>query len=275
MANNIGSMLCPHCGKLISVKAETCIHCGKRNPRSITTVPLFQKLLSGHVSFVQGITTVCVALYLIALLIDIISGTFSLSRGGIFGLLPPSSHVLDRLGWSGAYPVIIEGRWWTIFSGIYLHGGLLHILFNMLWIRQLGPAVEELFGSSRFFIIFTVSGAVGFLVSTLFKVPATVGASGAIFGLFGAIVYYGRHRGGSFGQAIYRQTAAWAVLLFILGLTWAGVDNYAHAGGFIGGYVTGMLLGYNERKRETFQHRSFAIACLAISGFALLMGLIP
>ena len=93
-----------------------------------------------------------------------------------------------------------HGEWWTLVTAIYLHGGVLHILFNVLWIRQLGPAVEELYGPARCFVIFTVSGAAGFVVSNLLGVPFTVGASGSIFGLLGAMVAFGRRRGGVFGS---------------------------------------------------------------------------
>jgi len=91
-----------------------------------------------------------------------------------------------------------DGYWWTIFTAIYLHGGLLHILFNVLWIRQLGPAVEEIYGPARLVIIFTVAGAAGFVASNMFNVWFTVGASGSIFGLLGAIIAYARKRGGAF-----------------------------------------------------------------------------
>lgn len=287
MANNsIGSMLCPYCGKLISVRAETCIHCGKKNPKTMTSVPFLQNLLSGRVSFVHGITTACVTFFVLALLLDILNGTLSLTRGGFFGLLSPSGYALSKLGWTGASPVMNEGKWLSLVTAIYLHGGLLHILFNMLWVNQLGPVTEELYGSARFFTIYTFAGVLGFVASTFshvfFSSPgnygyyqhATIGASGAIFGLFGAIVFYGRDRGGSFGDAIYRQTAQWAVLLFAFGFFFPGIDNFAHGGGFIGGYLAAMLLGYQEKGRENITHRWMALGCLALTGLAFLVNFI-
>ena len=91
------------------------------------------------------------------------------------------------------------GHWWTLLTAIYLHGSVLHILFNVLWIRQLGPAVEQLYGPSRLVVIFTVAGAAGLLASNLLGLPLTIGASGSIFGLLGALVAFGQKRGGAFG----------------------------------------------------------------------------
>jgi hypothetical protein len=150
-------------------------------------------------------------------------------------------------------------------------GGLLHILFNVLWIRQLGPAVEELYGPSRLVVIFTLSGAAGFVVSNSLGVPFTIGASGSIFGLLGAMVAYGRKRGGAFGAMVLREYGQWAVILFIFGFFMAGVNNFAHAGGFLGGFVSGLVLSLAERRAETGLDRLLAAACVGLTmlGFAL------
>src|SRR5262249_41718793 len=162
----------------------------------------------------------------------------------------PGLRALQTLGATGSFSWA-AGQWWTIFTAIYLHGGVLHILFNVLWIRQLGPAVEELYGSGRFFVIFTVSGALGFVVSNMIGIPLTVGASGSIFGLLGAMVAYGRKRGGAFGALVLRQYGQWALLLFILGFFMSGVNNLAHAGGFVGGLLAGLGLSFEDQRSET------------------------
>jgi rhomboid protease GluP len=111
--------------------------------------------------------------------------------------------------------------------------------------------VEELYGPARFFVIFTVSGAAGFLVSNTLGIPFTVGASGSIFGLLGAMVAFGRRRGGVFGTMVLRQYGQWALLMFVLGFFMSGVNNLAHAGGFLGGLATGFVLSLAERRAET------------------------
>src|SRR5439155_13040664 len=172
------------------------------------------------------------------------------SAHGLFDAFSPSNAALAALGGAGAVPWQL-GHWWTIFTGIYLHGGILHILFNVLWIRQLGPAVEQLYGSARLVVIFTVSGVAGFLVSNAAGIPFTIGASGSIFGLLGALVAFGRKRGGLFGTMVLRQYGQWALMLFVLGFFMSGVNNLAHAGGFLGGLAAGFVLSLAERRAET------------------------
>ncbi len=264
---NIKAILCPRCGKLVSANAEACIHCGMKRPGRWRGIPLIQSILGGKLSYVDGIVSAAVILYVVSLLIDP-RAIFQIR--GIFDILSPSGIVLYLLGMTGS-GAMAEGRWWTLFTAIYLHGSLLHILFNVLWIRQLGPVVEDLFGASRFFVIFTAAGVIGFVVSNMFGVAYTIGASGSIFGLLGAVIFYGRHRGGSFGFHIYRQTMQWAVILFLFGFFMSGINNFAHAGGFVGGYLTAMLLGYRELKPETLLHRRMALAALGLTGLSFLI----
>jgi rhomboid protease GluP len=131
--------------------------------------------------------------------------------------------------------------------------------------------VGELYGRSRLILIFTAGGVLGFVVSNGVGVPFTIGASGAIFGLLGAMVCYGRSRGGTFGVAILRQYGQWALVLFVLGFLMAGVNNFAHAGGFAGGYLAAAALGHSDRKPERGAHQLAAAAIIALTalGFAL------
>jgi rhomboid protease GluP len=183
-------------------------------------------------------------------------------------------------GASGAVPVFAYDRWWTVLSASYLHGSILHILFNLLWIRQLAPAVAEMYGPGRMVIIYTAAGAAGFTASSatgmlVFLPPLlrgaslTVGASAAIFGLLGALVYYGR-RGGS--SLVGGQAWNYAVILFIFGFIMPGVDNYAHAGGFGGGYLAARLL--DPLKPERVNHMLWAVICLGASILAILVSVV-
>jgi rhomboid protease GluP len=220
------------------------------------------------------ITIACIALYVLSLVVD---PAGALRPRGPFEIFSPSNSALRLLGATGAFPWA-HGEWWTLFTAIYLHGGILHILFNVLWIRQLGPAVEELYGPARCFVIFTISGVVGFIVSNLVGVPFTVGASGSIFGLLGAMVAFGRRRGGVFGAMVLRQYGQWALLMFILGFFMSGVNNLAHAGGFVGGLGAGLVLSLAERRAETTLDHVMAGACIVATvlafGLALSSGLL-
>lgn len=254
MGNTKRAILCPNCGKLISADAEECIHCGMKNPGRFGFHTLVQKLFRGQVELITIVIYLCIILYVISLLLDLGS---IFQSSGFLNFLPPSSRSLWRLGMTGAY-AIHYGRWWTLITAIYLHGGLLHILFNMLWIRQLGPTVEELFGTARFILIFTLSGVLGFVLSNMVGGSPTIGASGSIFGLLGALIFYGRSRGGRFGEVVYSQLLVWAVVMFLFGFIYPGVNNLAHLGGFIGGYLSANLLGYQEQKYETLWQRTAA-----------------
>ena len=93
--------------------------------------------------------------------------------GGIFGFLAPDIGVLFLLGASGGMPVFEFGRWWTVLSAGWLHGSLLHIIFNMMWVRDLGPVVADMYGAGRMVIIYTVAGVSGFLLSSFaYALPA-------------------------------------------------------------------------------------------------------
>src|SRR2546425_3177477 len=226
----VRTILCPSCGRLTRADAAECLICGRRRPGmwGLTTL-LHRVFRSGSVT--QVITVVCVALYVASLVFDPVAAFRP--RGG-FNIFAPSSEVLWALGATGSLAWRL-GRWGTFLTAIYLHGGVLHILFNVLWIRQLGPAVEELYGSARFFVIFTVAGVVGFILSSLLGHALTLGASGSIFGLFGAIVAFGQRRGGIFGGMMWREDGPFALVPFMMSFVIPGVDNAAHGGGFVGG----------------------------------------
>ena len=260
-----GTILCPSCGRLTSAEASQCLVCGRRNPGMWGfAAPL--RAVFGRGSFTNVVTVACIALYILSLALD---PRAAVSARG-FDAFSPSNYALDALCAAGAVPWM-QGRWWTIFTGIYLHGGVLHILFNVLWIRQLGPAVEELFGPARLVVIFTVSGAVGFLVSNWVGHPFTIGASGAVFGLLGAIVAFGKKRGGTFGAMVLRQYGYMALLMFLLSFFIRAVNNAAHAGGFVGGLLAGLLMSLAEHRRETSLDWVLAVACITVTlaGFAL------
>jgi rhomboid protease GluP len=201
--------------------------------------------------------------------------------GGLFGFLSPSSDGAIMFGASGAFPVFVLDRWWTLFSASWLHGSLVHIVFNVMWIRQLAPDVGELYGPGRMVIIYTVAGIVGFLASSLAgwyftRLPwpfsgagVTLGASASIFGLLGALVYYGQRSG---SRHVHAQAISWAGSMFLFGFIFQGIDNYAHAGGFVGGYLAGRLL--DPLKPEQINHIAIALVCLALGVLSIVASVV-
>ena len=222
-------------------------------------------MLGARIDLIVLMTGACVTLYAAALLLQpdaIFAGR------GFLSILSPGTRALYQLGMTGGVAWQLDWHW-THLTAIYLHGGLLHILFNVMWIRNLGPAAAEAFGPSRTFVLFNVAGAAGFLLSNVMSgmvvlydganlfgfrfanlnsgVP-TIGASGAIFGLLAALIVYGRKRGSS---VMTQQLWQWAIILGILGFLIPAVNNWAHGGGFAAGWITAHLMGFNDEQRES------------------------
>jgi membrane associated rhomboid family serine protease len=270
-----GSVLCTSCGVLVGVNDDRCYNCGRRNPGLWGFAPVLRAL--GHdLGFVPFVIGTCIVLYALTL---VASGP-NIGMGGLFSLLAPNQRSLILFGESGAIPVFVLGRWWTVLSASWLHGSALHILFNMMWVRQLAPATADLYGPGRMVIIYTLAGVAGFLLSSVagaFVPPLlflrgglyTVGASASIFGLLGALVYYGR-RGGS--RIVGSEALSYALMLGVFGFLMPGVDNYAHAGGFGGGYLAARLL--DPLKPERIDHIVMALVCLAASILSVVASLL-
>jgi rhomboid protease GluP len=275
-----GSTVCRSCGLLVGVNDQECYNCGAKNPALWGYAHLLRRL-GDDLGFVNLITIGCVLLYVFSLIAD----PQGIRGGGFLGFLSPGSRGLFLFGASGAVPFFEFGRWWTVLSAAWLHGGLLHVGFNMLWVRQLAPATAEIYGAGRTIIIYTVSSIVAFFLSSLAGlvlggIPViggarfTVGASAAIFGLLGALVYSGKRGGSSY---IGRQARNYAVLLalfgFISSLTLGiGIDNWAHGGGFLGGYIVASLL--DPMKPERLNHLFVALACLIATFAAIVVSIV-
>lgn len=270
MRKTSGAIVCPECGKLISVSEPKCPYCGAWRPGLFGWAPELQRLFGGRINFTSIIVTACIGLYVASLVLDpgaIFAHPEQMFQNLLFNFLAPSGRALYQLGMTGGI-AWKAGWWWTLLTAIYLHGGLLHIFFNVMWIRNLGPAVDDVYGTGRAFVIFSISGAAGFLVSNIATSMPTIGASGSIFGLLGALIVYGRR---THHQMLTRQLWQWAIVMFALAFVMSGVNNWAHAGGFAGGWVAGEAMRFSEEKRETPWVQLLAIALLlvTIAGFAL------
>jgi rhomboid protease GluP len=224
--------------------------------------------LGDDMGFAKLVMFGCGALYLASLAADL----EAIGMGGMLSFLSPSLRSQFLFGASGAVPVFGYGRWWTVLSAAWLHGGVLHILFNMLWVRDLAPPTARLYGPGRAVVIYTVAGVTGFLASStagaflpflprfLGGAGFTVGASASIFGLIGALLHYGR-RGGS--SMIGQQAKSLALTMLVFGFIMPGVDNWAHLGGLAGGYLASLVL--DPLKPERGDHVIAALLCLAAS----------
>jgi len=261
------SLLCPGCRKLISRSVPVCPLCGMKNPASRFKNAVMFARFSNPDQLVTTLISVNIVMFILSIVIDPRLGSLNFSP---FHFLSPSNQSLSALGWTGAYPVFYLHRWWSLLAANYLHGGLLHIVFNMLAIRQLAPLVFREFGINRTIVIYTLGGVAGFFLSSLAGVRFTIGASAALCSLIGALLYYGKSRGGVYGQTIYSQIGGWAIGIGLLGFLVPGINNWGHGGGMLAGLVLGYLLGYKEKKRERFSHRVLAMSCLVATSAVLL-----
>jgi rhomboid protease GluP len=202
-----------------------------------------------------------VGMFVLSFLINPLKTGFSLNP---LTFLSPDNASLILLGATGTIPIHRFGRWWTLISANYLHGSILHIFFNMMAFRQIAPLIRNQFGGSRMIIIYTLSGMAGFWASYIAGIPLTIGASAALCGLMGAALYYGKSRGGAFGQIVFRQIGSWAVGLALFGLLVPGINNWGHGGGMVSGALLGAFLGYRERSAQhPLHHLAAAILVLA------------
>lgn len=271
-----GSVVCPSCGQLVGVNDARCLICGRRRP-GLFGFSLSLRDLGRDMGFVPLVLWACGALYLSALVVNL----EGIGAGGLLNFLAPSTPSLFLFGASGALPLVRMGRWWTPLSATWLHGSVLHIVFNMLWVRDLVPAVSEVYGAARTVIIYVISGAVGFLFSSLAGAyltflprmlqgsQITIGASAAVFGLYGALLHYGR-RGGS---RHVRQTAVrWILGGIAFGFFVPGIDNWAHLGGLVGGWLVSRWL--DPLMPERTDHVVVALVLLVASLAAVIASVV-
>jgi len=240
MRQRRGAVVCPGCGRLVDVSEPRCPYCGRTAPGLFGYGPALQRLF-GRIDLANSVIAVCVALYVVSLILDT-RGLFRMA--GLFDILAPTDQALAVLGMTSGI-AMMQGRWWTVITAIFLHGSLLHLLFNMVITRQYLPNVVELYGAPRAWLIFVIAGVAGFVLSNVMRGGATIGASGSIFGLLAAmIVYTRRTRQGAITQQLWMSAA----VMFLFGFLMPGVNNWAHAGGFAGGFLAAESLAFSHRR---------------------------
>ena len=271
MSRRQGPIMCGRCHRIVGANDEVCPWCGAGRPGPIWRLGSWLRGgLDGN-WLVKAIITVNIAMFLFSL---VLAPHRSGSMLNPFALFSPDQTSLFFLGATGTIPIDRFGRYSTLITANYLHGGILHLLFNLMALRQIAPWVINEYGPARMFVIYTLGGAIGFYVSYLAGVPFTIGASAGLCALIGALLYFGRSRGGAYGQAVYKEVSGWVIGLFIFGLIFPGINNWGHAGGIVGGVLLGLLLGYEERGRETLGQRLLAGACGLLTVATLAWGLL-
>lgn len=171
-------------------------------------------------------------------------------------------------------PSIRAGQYYRLLTGIFLHGSIVHLLFNCYALYVLGGQIESFFGKFKYIIIYLFSGLTGSLLSiTLSGNVGSIGASGAIFGLMGALLYFGYHYRVYLGNVIKSQIVPLILLNLAIGFISSGIDNWGHIGGLIGGIVITMALGVKE-KSSNFEKINGWIICTIFLIFLMFMGFV-
>ena len=186
------------------------------------------------------------------ILISIIMFLVVAIYGGNFFEFDP--NVIALLGGNNIL-LVKSGEVWRLITCAFLHVGLIHLLVNMYSLAILGTQVETFIGKVKFLIIYLVSAITASLLSLVFLEENVVsaGASGAIFGLMGSLLYFGYHYRLFLSNAIKNQIIPIIILNLAIGFTFSGIDNFAHIGGLIGGYLASMAIGVTEKNDKQAQ----------------------
>jgi rhomboid protease GluP len=268
--------LCPACGTLVGSNATRCHQCGANLTFSLAAASRsLSKLMPETSPATYGILTLSCLMYAISLMWTMRISGFQMPSGGGLGALfsfgAINSEVLERLGASVPLPYDLAQPW-RLVTAVFLHGSILHIGFNMWVLMDIGPTIEELYGSARYLFIYVFTGICGYIVSSFFG-NVSIGGSGALLGLIGVMlaVTMGHKTAGM--QMLRGQIIRWLIYIAVFGLFVRGIDNYAHAGGFVAGFILGKLMvdrapvAPEERKKAYVL--GWASALLVFASFAM------
>lgn len=171
-------------------------------------------------------------------------------------------------------PSIRAGQYYRLLTGIFIHNGIFHILFNCYALYILGSQIESFFGKVKFTIIYLFSGLIGALFSMTFGGNyASVGASGAIFGLMGSLLYFGYYYRVYLGNVVKSQIIPLIVANLVIGFISPGIDNYAHIGGLLGGILITIALGVKDKSTLFEKINGFVVTGVFLA-FAIYMAFV-
>ena len=169
----------------------------------------------------------------------------------LFGNGSNDALTLIKFGANNRYFVTELNQYYRLITSCFIHIGLLHLLFNCYALYVIGSQIENFYGKVKYIIIYLVSGISGSLLSICFGNSLSAGASGAIFGLLGSLLYFGYHYRLYLGTAIKTQIIPVIILNLMLGFTLSGVDNAAHIGGLISGIFVSMACGVKFKSTKS------------------------
>lgn len=241
--------LCPSCGTLVGSTATKCHECGTSLTFSLAAASRgLSAMIPTESPVTYAILIINVILFGLSLLL-----TMKFSEG--FNLVGNiAGQVLDRMGASQPW-IWYTHEYWRWVMPIFLHGGLWHIGFNAFALMDIGPQVEEQYGSSRYLFLYLVTGAFGFVVSSWWG-NYSIGASGSLCGLIGLMLAITYRHSGAMMRALRAQLVKWIIYIVVFGFFWRA-DHAAHFGGLAAGFVLGRWI-FDDRQPATGAERKRA-----------------
>jgi rhomboid protease GluP len=252
--------LCPACGALVGINATRCHQCGANLRFGLAAWSKgLSELFGGHAPVTIAIVIVNVIVFAAELM-----GTMHAGAGGLSILWGMDSATTYRLGASEGISIFVKHEWYRLVTAMFLHGGLIHIGFNMMVLMDLGPIVEEVYGSARYFFMYMVCGIFSFAVSA-YTGHYSVGASGAILGMAGVLIAITTKRGGIQMKEMRSRLISWVVTIFLIGLVFRGLqtDNMAHLGGLAAGFALGKMFPDRQPVAGSDRTRAYAFGWAA------------
>lgn len=191
----------------------------------------------------------------------------------IIGAGSEDANTLIMFGANVKY-LVLKGEVWRLFTSMFLHVGILHLIVNMYALNVIGRELEGIMGKLKFTLIYLGSGIIGSLFSVVLNNSISAGASGAIFGLMGSLLYFGYHYRLYLGSVLKTQIIPVIVLNLLIGFLSTGIDNFAHIGGLIGGYLLTMALGIPGKfnKKDQINGSIVLVLLIIFMSYMLLRG---
>jgi rhomboid protease GluP len=262
--------LCPACGALVGIHATRCHECGTSLRFGLAA---WSKGLAEFFGGQAPVTTVILIVNVVMFAASLL-GTMKAGAGGLSLLWSMDGVTLYRLGESYPGAIWDYHEWYRLVTAMFLHLGFIHIAFNMMVLVDVGPIVEELYGSGRFLFVYVLSGVAGFALSSTFNNLA-VGASGAIMGLIGVMIAVTTKRSGIEMKELRSRLISWVVSIFAIGFLHIGgmrIDNWGHFGGLAAGFLLGKFMADRLPAPGAERSRGYMLGWLA--GIVVLLSFI-
>lgn len=165
---------------------------------------------------------------------------------------------------SSHYAFVKDGEVYRLFTAMFLHADICHILFNMYALYIIGTEVERYYGKAKFLFIYIFSGIMGSLLSCVLNTTFSLGASGAIFGLFGALLYFAFEYRAVLDKYLRGQLIPVILINLLMGFMIPSIDVFGHIGGLIGGILASMIMGIKDKDKKVDRINGIIISIILI-----------